>query len=73
MQDQTELPLPDRPVTTTTTTPRPVVECEDCHRALTDHTSRTYGRGPACRRKHGLHPGRRTDGHHVDQEPIPGT
>lgn len=49
------------------------VECRDCHRPLTDPTSRTYRRGRDCRAKHGLHPGRRTDGHHVDQDHIPGT
>lgn len=67
MQDQTQIPLPQQAPAA------PVVKCRDCHRPLTDHTSRTYGRGPGCRHKHGLHQRRRTDDHQVDQDQIPGT
>ncbi|MBM9510016.1 DUF6011 domain-containing protein [Actinacidiphila acididurans] len=76
MQDQPQLPLPEPPLDHPATSPaaaRLRVECADCHRPLIDHTSRSWGRGPGCRAKHGDRILRRTDGHHIDQDHIPGT
>ncbi len=44
------------------------VECDRCHRALTDAESRLYGRGPVCRHQTPPEP----RGWHIDQEQLPG-
>ncbi|MEU4095204.1 DUF6011 domain-containing protein [Streptomyces sp. NPDC026673] len=52
---------------------RPRVLCADCHRPLTAHDARLWGRGPGCRRKHGLGAAPRIGRFDVEQDRLPGT
>ncbi|WP_431960477.1 DUF6011 domain-containing protein [Actinacidiphila sp. bgisy160] len=51
---------------------RPIVLCADCHRPLTAHDARLWGRGRGCRRKHGLDTAPRIGRFDVEQEQLPG-
>lgn len=72
MDPQPQLTDPQGSTATTQQAAEPV-QCEDCHRPLTDRTSRLWRRGGGCRRKHGDTTARRGPAHHVDQDQILGT
>jgi hypothetical protein len=52
---------------------RPVVECRDCGRPLTGREARSWGRGRACRHKHGDWTIRRPGRFDIEQDGLPGT
>lgn len=63
---------PDAPLPGSLVAGRRVVECADCGRELTGRKARMWGRGRACRHKHGLDgPAPRTGRFEVEQDPLP--